>query len=102
MFKEIYSFELIREITFRKDDKQSPGEIMIGGIEWDEEKDVWGCKCRITFLHDDVIRLHQVDAMGALRACFKFISGLIASAEKDGVEIWWLEPGDHGGLAWGE
>jgi Domain of unknown function (DUF6968) len=100
MFKDMHDFQLIREITFQRGDKSSPGNIQIGGLEWDEENDVWGCKCSITFLHDEIISLHGVDAMHALQECFQFIAGLIAGAEKDGVDIWWLEPGDHCDIGW--
>ena len=100
MFKDVHDFQLVREIRFRKGDKESPGTIRIGGIEWDEEDDVWGCKCSISYLHDETISLHGVDALQALQSCFRLIAGLIAGAEEDGVEIWWLEPGDHCGIGW--
>ena len=101
MTQEIHSFQLVRNINFQKGDKLSKGELVIGGITWDEKDDVWGCKARISFLHEEFVTTYGVDAIHALMLSFRFISGLIAGAEDDGIEIWWLEPGDHCGLVFG-
>ncbi len=98
MPNEIHDFQLVREIKTRQGGREVSGLIRIGEIQWSADKEAWACRCAISFLHDDSYITYGVDAIHALKLCMRSLAGLIAGAEEDGLEIWWLEPGDHCGF----
>jgi hypothetical protein len=93
-----FDFKLEREIHIGSGDRIEVGVITIGGIERVERLNCWGCKWSISEIHPHETFSYGEDALQALNRCLLALIALIRSAEENGLEIWWLEPGDHCGL----
>jgi hypothetical protein len=94
-----FDFCLKRQINIRSGDDVIQGCISVGGIYKIPSHDHWGCNwtlsgARITRDPDQGV-IYGEDALQALALCIQFLNKLIRDAAADGLQIWWLEEGDH-------
>lgn len=91
-------FRIERNIVFRRNGEIHDGLITVGGIEKVERLNCWACKWSVSEIHPKEIASYGEDPLQALNLCILALDKLVRSAEENGCEIWWLEPGDHCGL----
>lgn len=97
--RELYDFRFERQITIRSNQRLIHGQIVIGGVQWIPRHGCWGCKWSVSVIHPEETMTYGEDALHALTLAIRSVQKLILGAEEDGLEIWWLDPGDHCALS---
>jgi hypothetical protein len=89
---------LVRELQFVIDGERKTGELFVGDLQFDPERQRWYCHWSLSFVHPEIGRMSDDDPLDALTCTFDFISSLIRGSEEDGFIVWWRYEGDHAGL----
>ena len=92
------NLKLERNLTFIIEGQTKTGTLVIGDLEWLESKSKWACHWSISYIHPEVGRIYGLDPLDALTKALDFLSSLIRGSERDGLEVWWRQKGDHVGL----
>ena len=92
------ALSLRRELQFVIHGERMTGELFVGDLQFDPERQRWYCHWSLSFVHPEIGRLSGDDPMDALTRTFDFLSSLIRGSEEDGLIVWWRYQGDHAGL----
>jgi hypothetical protein len=92
------ALSLRRELQFVVRGERMTGELFLGDLQLDSERQRWYCHWSLSFVHPEIGRMSGNDPMDALTQTFDFISSLIRGSEEDGLVVWWRYEGDHAGL----
>jgi hypothetical protein len=93
----ILDFRLERELHFSSANTTVTASVSVGGIV--QETDCFACQYDFPIILSKPGRIYGEDPLHALSLCLKHIRALIDNeSADDNMDIWWLEPGDHGGF----
>jgi hypothetical protein len=87
-----------RELQFVIGGERISGELFVGDLQFDAERQRWYCHWSLSYVHPEIGRISGDDPLDALASTFDFISSLIRGSEEDGLTVWWRYEGDHAGL----
>jgi len=89
---------LRRKLQFVIRGERKEGELFVGDLQYDVERNRWHCHWSLSFVHPEIGRMFGDDPLSALTTALDFVSGLIRGSEEDGLIVWWQYEGDHAGL----
>ena len=92
------ALSLRRELQFVIRGERMTGELFVGDLQFDAERQRWYCYWSLSFVHPEIGGMSGDDPMDALIRTFDFLSSLIRGSEEDGLVVWWRYEGDHAGL----
>jgi hypothetical protein len=95
------NFEIRRALKFRIKGKVQQGELVIGNprkVETKGKAQSFACSWSLPPTDPKPRDIYGEDALSALVNCLAFLNAHIQNYSEAGVEIWWLEKGDNGGL----
>lgn len=86
-----------RELNFIIKGQTVQGKVSIGDIFQDREGR-WRCAWSISYISPETNSIIGDDALSAFVRTLDFVRQLIRGSEEDGLQVWWKQPGDHGGF----
>lgn len=90
---------LRRTVHVRRGEKEVQVVVEVGPV-YEVEEGYWCCDYKCGDLYGDKpTHIAGEDGIQALQLCLRFLDLTFSGAAEDGVwEVWWNEPGDHGGF----
>jgi hypothetical protein len=93
----ILDFE--RQLNFTTGDETRKGKLIVSRIEFVEERDAWACYWSLDFVKLHHTPVYGRDPLESLMVALWQAFELVQNSGIPGVQIWWREVGDNGGLA---
>jgi hypothetical protein len=98
-------FEIVRVLQLRHNGRRKKVKLIIGNFKLlvsPDKANAWTCSWSMPPTDPTLRYVCGEDALDALQNCMIVLKEIIAAYEHTGTDIWWLEPGDQGGLLVGE
>jgi hypothetical protein len=92
------NFRIERDLHFDLQGHVRLGKLVVGGLEWIQERGQWACHWSVAYVHPEPGRIYGKDPLDAVVKTLDFLSSLVRGSEIDGLKVWWLDQGDHAGL----
>jgi hypothetical protein len=91
-------FEFDRNLHFVLNGVAVVGKVRIGGFEYDPSEGLWRCYYSVEHVAPEIGKFRGHDPLDAFIRCYRFIDQFLRGCEDDGLVVWWMVQGDHGGF----